>query len=643
MTKYFALAADDFFFFDNAMARHAPEQKGDWIFRQTPGGYLPEEYSLQDPNVLRWHREYLQKKTPMRNAHDTRTFFRHSLLQHFMDSHTFIPLNNRPSQWLAQSGLTYVLPDSFVASVQEWNALVRPSESIISELIERVDLDGMGWSVNWATYYVDHMMWLFFPVHLAAKIGQSISSEGGELVCALNHGEAYTTHLMPSNLPVAIWKHYLGDALREIRYNTPCVYSPYSTDMIDYSALRGAVLFTGLAATVERFYPAALHTAESCDKPVVVASLSRNYNPFGVAEQYEKGALHIGGISLMPLPGPDKSAAGEIEGACALFRDILTDHMPGGQKAIEITAEYLATFFWRTENVYQKLVSLFAEHRPALCFGEANDGCEPSTMLFAARSLGIPTVGMPHSQIPNWGKAEHIVPTDRYAMPNRMAVAMLRKRLPDAKAQSFVQIDMTNEYLGLVAQPIKHTPEKLNILVALTAHTGHSPLILSYRGQGLVEWLSQMKQIPRSLQDTLVIRYKMHPRFHSYDVLRKVRIPQSAVLPPQTPMSDALTSTDMVISCNYFGPPAMQAYAQGIPVVFCLSEECVMSAHPAELIRTVRPPYVFSRPEHFWKDIVPLLINETKRSELILHQLKFARQWLVPDSTNLQALINETG
>jgi hypothetical protein len=195
-TCYFALAADDFSFFDNAMARHLPEQKGDWTFRQTPGGYLPEEYSLQDPNVLRWHREYLQKKTPMRNAHDTRTFFRHSLLQHFMDSYTFIPLNNRPSQWLAQSGLTYVLPDAFVSSSREWAALRSASDSIISELTERVNLDGMGWSVNWAAYHANYLTWLFFPVHLAAKIGQSISNEGGELVCALNCGEAYTTHLI---------------------------------------------------------------------------------------------------------------------------------------------------------------------------------------------------------------------------------------------------------------------------------------------------------------------------------------------------------------------------------------------------------------------------------------------------------------
>jgi hypothetical protein len=312
-----------------------------------------------------------------------------------------------------------------------------------------------------------------------------------------------------------------------------------------------------------------------------------------------------------------------------------------GGLPIVITAKYLATFFWRTENVYQKLVSLFAEHRPALCFGEINDGCEPSTVLFAARALGIPTVGMLHSQVSYLDKAERIVPTDRYALPNRMAVAMLRKRLPDAKAQSFAQIDMTNEYLGLVAQPIKRIPEKLNILVALIEYLGHSPLILPYCGQGLVEWLSQMKQIPQSLQNTLVIRYKMHPRFHSYDVLRKIRIPQSAVLPPQTPMSDALAGTDLLISCNYFGAPAMQAYAQGIPVVFCLSEDCIMDPYTDEFIRTVRPQYVFSKPEYFCKDIAPLLVNETKRSELILHQLKFARQWLVPDSTNMQVLIDE--
>jgi hypothetical protein len=106
-------------------------------------------------------------------------------------------------------------------------------------------------------------------------------------------------------------------------------------------------------------------------------------------------------------------------------------------------------------------------------------------------------------------------------------------------------------------------------------------------------------------------------------------------------MDEALTHADLAISCEYVGAPLLHAYSAGVPAALCLSRTSLELDKPADsLVKLIQPRYLCTEPEHFWRDMIPLLCNEQKRRQLVAEQIAFARQWLTAASSDWTGWLN---
>lgn len=640
--KFFALSTEDLSFIDKAPVQSVPENFSVWNFKKTKVGYVPEEVSLLNADTSRWYKDYLEEKEKHGDVENPAKFFKRSFLGHFIPDHTFIPLNYPPAHLLSFAGLKYVSPDSFFASEEAWVGARLKATKIFETLASRVNLQQAGWSYNWLANHPHYVQWFFLPLEIAATMAQSIRDENGEFVCIQNTGERYSTHLLSYDMLWSVWHHYLGDAFRVIRYDLPVEYQVFDTAHIDYSDLQGSILFTGVFSTAERHYRTMLTVSAECGIPASFASFSRCYNNVGQAREFADGAVKARNATIYPFPYPRAFSDGEVESLAAYLRDIACDILCYGDETLHAVARTIAQYCLYSENAYEHCVDLFSRHRPRVCVGEANNAAESAAPLLAANRLGIPTIGVPHSYVTHISSTrESLTPARRYAMANKLGEAVVLRHNKDAVVSSFANIDFENEYFFNKSYSRDRVSDVINILVLLTAQTDLSPLSVTFLERSLCQWLSSINAVPEPMRDKISIRYKMHPRFHSFSLLKRAKIDFINVLHPSTPMIDALEASDIVLSCNYIGAPAFQAFMRKKPTVFCLSEDALLATNYKEILKLVKPKYVLSDSKKFWRDFPKIMFDEACKRDLISHQDKIVNDLFTCSKSSLSEWITE--
>ncbi len=628
--KFFAFSSLDFDFLQTAVSPYPPPSEGNWDFVQHGSVFIPNDISATDPASADWIK---QKEQHIKHFQSTGVFSpKDNFLSSFLKEYTFIAMNNHACSVAQQCNLPYVTPDYFF-SEDEFSKVKVKSHLMLKKISKGIDPLKMNWSANWIAYHANFIRFLLDAYCFAEAIAEAFNNSDNELLCLCDVNANFGNHL-PDNFAPNIWKSLLP-GVRIIAYSKKSKPDQViSTQHIDYSKMKGAVIVCSTGPISYRFYPMILSLEEQINKNIIIALTERSYVPSELSLKMlnnEKLSLSNANFTILPYPELYKPEE-HVESQLYCKKQL---HSLFGWKddISESGSRYITRFFTGIESVYKQLIQIWQNYPPLLCMAECNVAAENAVPLITAQRLGIPTIGLPHSYALGVRIPEGLVPCDKYMVTNYSSELSVKKIMgSQAQVTSFPQVNMDNEY---PADNSDHlwgaNSEKCNILVILTSSIMGTPLVINKHRHSLLEWLAEINNVPQQMKDKISVKVKLHPRFTDFSICKAANIKIDQILPPNSELGGVLKNTNIAITCNYLGAPSAHAARMGVPVIHCFSPS---ELHHAKILDSyfplIKTGCLVTEHKKIWSNIYKLINDAEYRNSIIQEQLAYTRTFLMP-------------
>jgi len=264
--------------------------------------------------------------------------------------------------------------------------------------------------------------------------------------------------------------------------------------------------------------------------------------------------------------------------------------------------EYFCSVRWPSLIAqFRAWTDLLEKDRPRVVIVSSLQDGESRLPAVAARSLGIPTLSIPHGGDVNrvqdvWVDQVAVgfsVPQEAFSLDNA----------PNAQRVRCRDLVVENEY-PYISWNGGETTDRLMIL-GLTSPVSHdgclSPEIAPRSQIGALEVLANP---PRRLINQIDIKIKPHPGFPDSGILTAAGVAQEQCLKPQTELNQALERCDLVVAVNYSGTGLLHACRAGKPVVFFWTDPMIGQTDPYAFADYYLPAgTLVGNPDDLWKII----------------------------------------
>jgi hypothetical protein len=313
------------------------------------------------------------------------------------------------------------------------------------------------------------------------------------------------------------------------------------------------------------------------------------------------------------------------------------------QRALETLRfhfEYYCLYRWpklHSENM-RFWAELWAKHRPQVVLASSVEDCRFRLMVAAAKSLGIPTLGIPHGGMV--GCPGHLISPvvdDILYSTGLQKASFERRDVPGFRMHACRDLVATNEYRVIRSKAFA-SRRRLHML-ALTDTTDEGTnlgKLVGLRAQYTA--LKALLEAPSDLAHDVEVRVKVHPQYHDLPMIEAVGPELMAkVLPRNSDLHEVLESTDVVVAVNYYGSALIHAFREGKPVVQFLTVHDSMVMSKLNLFSLFLPGSAIARTkEEFWAVVRSVLTDTAFMRDLQLRAQQFARNYL--DDTRYPAI-----
>ncbi len=405
----------------------------------------------------------------------------------------------------------------------------------------------------------------------------------------------------------------------------------------------GAILFIFVCAEARRHFQVVQATVRAGRRPVILCFydyLAGGKNDFEAARRlYEPlgtPVVHLPAVTTRSFPP---------KGATEALRESIHAVTPDAGSLDFLWPHYTESRWPHYEGQYAVWRDMLGRLRPALCIGSTLHTPETTIPLQVAKTLGIPTVGVPHAfgdQVCPWDRLKYM---DAVACCTKIQEGL--QTVPHAgspQTASFAEVEMDNQHAFKVRPLPGGRGRKILFLHSPCQHD--NTLIWSVDPWRSILLLREIaSSVPSSLRGAVRMLHKVHPGINEFGLLQLGHVPVRDILYHKAHLGTLLKDADAVAVISYTGGPLLHSMLAGCPTVI-LHDRRQGDFYPPrflrlfEIIKERGLPTAYTAHD-FWDIVRPLLSDERYRQHLLDRQKAFAEEQLGQSGTDWPGWLEE--